>query len=167
MKEKKREREREYRCSRQRLYGRSEYSSEPPPAVNWNSLEAYADWSARHFSDFNDNRIMMITPFTERTCYLFLSTSFSLSFSPSLSPRPTVYLDAKTCIERGKRRAPSILYRSIDPCFFFACDPRCDTNSCSHGRTSRERYPDGGAITSCTVIPDKFGINVSVNKNCD
>lgn len=104
---------------------------------------------------------MMITPFTERTCYLFLSTSFSLSFSPSLSPRPTVYLDAKTCIERGKRRAPSILYRSIDPCFFFACDPRCDTNSCSHGRTSRERYPDGGAITSCTVIPDKFGINVS------
>lgn len=103
---------------------------------------------------------MMITPFTERTCYLFLSTSFSLSFSPSLSPRPTVYLDAKTCIERGKRRAPSILYRSIDPWFFFACDSRCDTNSCSHGRTSRERYPDGGAITS-SVIPDKFGINVS------
>lgn len=42
----------------------------------------------------------------------------SILLSLSLSPRPTVYLDAKTCIERGKRRAPSILYRSIDPCFF-------------------------------------------------
>lgn len=52
----------------------------------------------------------MITPFTERTCYLFLFLS--------LFPRPAVYLDAETCIERGKRRAPSILYRSIDPRFF-------------------------------------------------
>lgn len=115
MKEKEREREREYRCSRQRLYGRSEYSSEPPPAVNWNSLEAYADWSARHFSDFNDNRIMMITPFTERTCYLFLSTSFSLSFSPSLSLLVQLFISMQkpvSSVENGELHR-SCIVRSI------------------------------------------------------
>lgn len=112
MKEKEREREIEREESIVavgRDCGRSEYSSEPPPAVNWNSLEAYADWSARHFSDFNDNRIMMITPFTERTCYLFLST-FCLSLSLSL------FLSSFNCLSRCRN-----LYRawktasSIDP----------------------------------------------------
>lgn len=146
MKEKEREREIEREESIVavgRDCGRSEYSSEPPPAVNWNSLEAYADWSARHFSDFNDNRIMMITPFTERTCYLFLSTfCLSLSLSLSFSLRSTVYLDAETCIERGKRRAPSIRVSFDRSAFFFACDPPCDTNCCSRGRISRERHPE-------------------------
>ena len=98
---------------------------------NPSSLKAHADWSARHFSDFNDNRIMMIIPFTERTrCYLslsplsrFLSCSFILlclvvQLFISIAGTCSRAWKAASC--RSIDPTPAIV-RSIDvsPFFFF------------------------------------------------
>jgi len=73
-------------CSRYGLYGRSEYlHPTSPPAVNPDSLEARAYWPSRHFSGFNDNGIMMITPL-DYLHWTAVLLSLSLSLFRAISP---------------------------------------------------------------------------------